>query len=94
MAEYGLKTITDKDLFNMKYGLKWKDSEITNITDDQDEISLDWLEMVYDEYEKSIREYLRTPNDKNKTVDEMREHERYLLDKARKSISICRILYK
>ena len=85
----------DGESFQVRYCLKWKDDDdITNLCDDKDEIELDWLEMVNDEYERSIREYLRAPNNKKETVDEMREHERYLLDEARKSVIICRILYK
>ena len=85
----------DGESFQVRYCLKWKDDDgITSLCDDKDEIELDWLEMVYDEYEKLIREYLREPKDKNETVDEMREHERHLLNQAKKSVSICRILVK
>ena len=83
--------------FTIKYGLIFKNEKITNLTnlcDDQEEIELDWLAMVYDEYEKLIREYLRESEDKNETVDEMIKHERHLLNQAKKSVSICRILVK
>ena len=75
-----------------KYALYYND-DIMNMCDSREEIKIDWLSTVYDEYMDLVKQYSQDEKNTSQSCAKIREDERKLLEQARNSVKICQILY-
>jgi hypothetical protein len=75
-----------------KFALYYND-DVMNMCDSRNEIKIDWLSTVYDEYIDLVKQYSLDEKNTSQSCAKIREDERKLLEQARNSVKICQILY-
>ena len=75
-----------------KYALYYND-DVMNMCDSKEEVKIDWLSTVYDEYMELVKQYSKDEKNTSQSGAKIREDERKLLEKARESVKICYVLY-